>query len=332
MNKKLRVISLFDGISGARQALKELNIDCDYYSSEIDKYAIQVSKANHPDIIQMGDVRNIGGSVVDVDLLIGGFPCQSFSIAGNGKGLEDERGQLFFELLRILEQTKPKYFVFENVNSMTKENKKILSEYLKIDFVMINSALLTAQNRKRIYFVGEKQDDGSYKKVDIEQPVDKKIYLKDILESNVDEKYYINDKALANYTKNGKIKGFKTFNEKSNCLTASLHKGFGNDGCTVVRVGHFNSGGQGDRIYSVAGKSVCLSANGGGRGAKTGLYKIDLPDDDYTVRKLTPTECERLQGFPDGYTNCVSNTQAYKGLGNSFTVPVIKHILTTLIK
>ena len=97
-----------------------------------------------------------------------------------------------------------------------------------------------------------------------------------------------------------------------------------------VRLGHFNKGGQADRIYSVVGKSICLGANGGGGGANTGLYKINLPDGDYVVRKLTPNECEKLQGFPDNYSKCISNTQRYKALGNSFTVPVIKHILQYL--
>ena len=101
---------------------------------------------------------------------------------------------------------------------------------------------------------------------------------------------------------------------------------------TPIRLGHFNKGGQGDRIYSIQGKSVCLGANGGGRGANTGMYKIDLPDGDYNIRKLTPNECARLQGFPDNYCNSISNSQAYKCYGNSFTVPVIEHILKTILK
>lgn len=336
----MKILSLFDGISGCRQALKELNIDCQYYASEIDKYAIQIAKANHPDIIQLGDVKELdnwnlvlndlggitNGRKNHVDLLIGGFPCQSFSIAGNRKGLEDERGQLFFEMIRILDEVKPKYFLFENVASMSKDNQAFISEKLGVEPIMINSALLTAQNRKRLYWVG-KLIDGEYKQIRIEQPEDQEIYLKDIVEENVDEKYYINEKALKTYTSNGKIKNLKELNKKSCCLTASTHKGFGNDGCTTIRMGQFGKGGQGDRVYSVGGKSICLSANGGGRGAKTGLYDIDK-----TVRKLTPTECCRLQGFPDDYVSMVSNTQGYKGLGNSFTVPVIKHLIQSIIK
>jgi DNA-cytosine methyltransferase len=310
----MKVLSLFDGIAGCRQALKELNIDCEYYASEIDKYAIQIAKANHPDINHIGDVKNIytdytgkspwqilrwgengdmrytssrppSDEESEFDLLIGGSPCQDLSIAKkNRKGLQGDRSSLFYEYLRILNEVKPKYFILENVNSMGKDSKNIITkELFNIEPIMINSSLLTAQNRKRLYWVG-KLIDGEYKQVKIEQPEDQKIYLKDIIEGGLVDR------------------------EKSYCIDASYFKG-----------------GQGDRIYSLNGKSVCLSANGGGRGAKTGLYDIDK-----VIRKLTPTECCRLQGFPDNYVSIVSKTQGYKGLGNSFTVPVIKHILTNL--
>jgi len=328
----MKILSLFDGISGCRQALKELNIDCQYYASEIDKYVIQVAKVNHPDIVHIGDVKEVK-EYSNIDLLIGGSPCQDLSIAKKDrKGLQGDRSSLFYEYLRILNEVKPKYFILENVASMSKESQEIITkELFNIEPIMINSALVTAQNRKRLYWVGE-LINGEYKQVRIEQPRDKEIYLKDIIEEEVDEKYYISEKALKTYTSNGKIKNLKELDEKTCCLTATTHKGFGNDGYTVIRVGQFNKGGQGDRVYSEEGKSVCLSANGGGRGAKTGLYKIDLPDGEYKVRKLTPTECCRLQGFPDDYVSMVSNTQGYKGLGNSFTVPVIKHLIQSIIK
>jgi DNA (cytosine-5)-methyltransferase 3A len=356
----MKVLSLFDGIAGCRQALKELNIDCEYYASEIDKYAIQIAKANHPDINHIGDVKNIytdytgkspwqilrWGENEDMrytssrppsheesefDLLIGGSPCQDLSIAKkNRKGLQGDRSSLFYEYLRILNEVKPKYFILENVASMSKESKEIITkELFNIDPVMINSGLLTAQNRKRLYWVG-KLVNGEYEQVKIGQPEDKKIYLKDIIEKNVDEKYYIK----LNQNQQQKYNKIKTDTEKLNCLTEAIGRGGSSSefltSCKKItniahRVGHFNKGGQGDRVYSVDGKSVCLSANGGGRGAKTGLYDIDK-----VIRKLTPTECCRLQGFPDNYVSIVSNTQAYKALGNSFTVPVIKHILTNL--
>ena len=324
MINKFKVLSLFDGISGCRQALKELDIDCEYYSSEIDKYAIQVANANHRDILQIGDVKNVfyadndltfanekGFSFcegVNFDLLCGGFPCQPFSIAGNKKGFADERGQLFFEALRILEQVKPKYFIFENVNSMSKGNKALIDEKLGVGHVMINSALVTAQQRKRVYWVG-KLVNGKYEQVKIDQPADKEIYLKDIIEDGfVDRlKSYFLD---ANYHKGGNLKSY--FEKGRRQLVFNK----------PIRIGHFNSGGQGDRVYSIDGKSVCLSALGGGRGAKTGLYEVEN-----NIRKLAVNECCSLQGFPQNYCSMVSDSQGYKALGNSFTVPVIKHIL-----
>jgi len=344
MTNKIKLLSLFDGISGARQALKELNIDCDYYASEIDKYAIKVAKANHPDIKHIGDVKSIEIQYSDdgysspyfiedeieliftglndkinddylgkVDLLIGGSPCQDLSITKkNRKGLQGDRSSLFYEYLRILNEVKPKYFILENVASMSKESKEIITkELFNIDPVMINSGLLTAQNRKRLYWVG-KLVNGEYKKVKVEQPEDQKIYLKDIIEEGVVDrlKSYCLD---ANYYKGGNLKSY--FEKSRRQLVFNK----------PVRIGYFNKGGQGDRVYSIDGKSICLSANGGGRGAKTGLYKIgDI------ARMLTPTECCRLQGFPDDYVSMVSNTQGYKGLGNSFTVPVIKHLIQSI--
>lgn len=299
----MKVLSLFDGIGGARQAFKELNIDCDYYASEIDKYAIQVAKANHSDIKHIGDAQGImtedgwlfynqnndpiksGGSIeAKFDLLIGGSPCQDLSIAKKDrKGLEGDRSSLFYEYVRILKELKPKYFILENVYSMGKENAKIISkELFDVEPVMINSALLTAQNRKRLYWVG-KLVDGEYKQIKIEQPKDQEIYLKDIVEENVDEKYYMNDNQVLNIKKsNYRDRKPMDINKKSNTLKI---------------------GGDKKRI----------------------IYKKKW-------RFLTPTECCRLQGFPDDYVSMVSKTQGYKGLGNSFTVPVIKHILQKILK
>jgi len=342
--KKLKILSLFDGISATNQALKNLGIEYDYYASEIDKYAISVTKNNFPNTVQLGDVKAIsyyqqswgntlyydGGYFADIvteqdshcyadvstiDLLCGGSPCQSFSIAGSQKGFEDPRGQLFWEYVRILNEVKPKFFIFENVNSMKQRYKDIISKAFGFEPIVINSALVTAQQRKRLFYVGALQGDGTYKKVQIEQPQDMGILLKDILESGL------------------------PYQEKAHPLTASyqgavfwnsIEKSQKSMVAEPMRIGQIEKGGQGDRIYSVQGKSVCLSANSGGRGQKTGLYKIDLPDGDYTIRKLTPNECARLQGFPDGFCDGISNTQAYKCYGNSFTVPVIQHILKYL--
>lgn len=288
--KRIKVLSLFDGIAGAKQALKELSIDCEYYASEVDKFAIEVSKKNHPEIIFIGDVKGIefeegwifynqnndpmknGGSFKgDIDLLIGGSPCQDLSCAKpNGKGLDGEKSSLFFEYVRVLNQVKPKFFVLENVASMKREEKNKISELLGGEPVMIDSALLTAQSRKRVYWIGEFVN-GKYEQVKIEQPEDKGILLKDILENGYTER------------------------RKSYCITAT---------------------------YSRACKRDYFQ--------KKSRQLIHCPLDALKMRKLTPTECEKLQGFPEGYSGMISNSQRYKALGNSFTVPVIKYILNHL--
>lgn len=313
----MKILSLFDGISIAQQALKENGVDVEkYYASEIDKYAISLTQKNFPDTIQLGSVIDIkGDDFTDIDLIIGGSPCQDLSIAKkNREGLCGERSGLFWEYVRIRDEVKPKYFILENVNSMSKDAKATITEALGVEPVMINAALVSAQNRKRLFWVGKLVGD-KYEQVEISQPEDRGILLKDILESEVDEKYYVDrDKSHyidTNYYKGGSWEDYKKRGRRQ-----------------MVRVGSLNSGGQGDRIYSPNGKSVNLSANGGGRGAKTGLYAVG----NKIIRKLTPIECERLQSLPDNYTEGVSNTQRYKALGNGFNCEVIKHIINNLIK
>lgn len=354
----INVLSLFDGISGARQALNELGITNQYLASEVDKYAIQIAKTNHPSNFNLGDVKQINITslhllgIDKVDLLIGGSPCQDLSIANKDrKGLEGSRSGLFFEYVRLLHELKPKWFILENVASMNQSSRDKISDELGVKPVLINSALLTAQQRKRYYWVG-RLDNGKYSQIEISQPDDKGILLKDIMES------------LDSISPDLEIR------DKSKCIRV------GGRGSPVgskqewgspfkpVKIAHFNKGGQGYRVYSTNGKSVSLSANGGGRGAKTGLYAmaqrgrynilgnttqqfetsfneksnsltrvqkdsllLDNTKGDYTIRRLTVDECCRLQGFPDGYCDSVSKTQGYKALGNSFTVPVIKHLM-----
>ena len=342
----MNILSLFDGISCARVALERSGMKVDkYYSSEVDKYAIDISKKNWPDIIQMGDVKWLTGSLLTpIDLLIGGSPCQDLSIAKqNRKGLSGERSGLFWEYVRILKEVNPRWFVLENVASMSKESKQIITEALGVQPIMINASLVSAQNRKRLFWTNIPN---------VTLPEDRGILLKDILEENVDEKYNIN------LSEKYGLKGL--CEDKAKSLTASSYKGYGNDGVFLIRIGQIGKGGQGDRIYSPEGKSVGLSALGGGRGAKTGLYMIQTPrgnnnggikaidgktptmsasswEDnnklykDGLIRKLTPIECERLQGLPDNYTEGVSNTQRYKMLGNAFNVDVVAHILKHIV-
>lgn len=400
----MRVLSLFDGISCGRLALERAGIPVEvYYASEIDKYAITVSEKNYPDIIRLGDVREIDFTqfVGKIDLIIGGSPCQDLSIAKkNRQGLEGEKSGLFWKFAEAVETIKPKYFLLENVASMSKENKQIITDTLGVEPVLINSALVSAQQRKRLYWCNWA----------VEQPEDKGILLKDILETghawseksvcltanyngahfphdylwhqrqmvaeNVDKPLLIAENTIKGYTEinqgecfdntfpNSLTRHGRKMDKKSNCLTAVVPQFFQYIGCAFrsrgkekhlevrkdekanaltsvmtdsavckpIQVGCKGKDAQANRIYSVRGKSVCLNANGGGGGAKTGLYKIDLPDGDYFVRKLTPIECERLQTLPDDYTNGVSKTQRYKCTGNAWTVDVIAHIFKALLK
>ena len=176
----MNVLSLFDGMSCGRIALERLGIPIDnYYASEIDKYAIQVSQANYPDIIQVGDVTELDTSTLPkIDLIMGGSPCQGFSFAGKQLAFDDPRSALFFEFVRCVEELKPKYFLLENVR-MKKEYLNVISEYMGVEPIMINSALVSAQNRVRYYWTNIPG---------IEQPEQRGIVLRDILETQTNEK------------------------------------------------------------------------------------------------------------------------------------------------
>lgn len=314
----MKILSLFDGISCARVALDRAGIPVDvYYASEVDKYAIQISRKNYPDIVQMGDVKELQGKDSDfifgkklianeIELLIGGSPCQDLSIAKkNRKGLDGERSGLFWEYVRILKEVKPKYFILENVNSMPKEAKDIITRELGVEPIMVDAALVSAQRRKRLFWTNIPN---------VKLPEDKGLLLKDILQ--LDEDFY---GVYSDY--NNKTTFEKAYTLGTGC-GVSRSSTFQQVITSPVRIAKIGKGGQGDRVYSIEGKSVSLSALGGGRGAKTGLYAVK----DF-VRKLTPIECERLQSLPDNYTEGVSNSQRYKMLGNAFNVDVVAHIL-----
>lgn len=301
----MKILSLFDGISCARVALERAGINVEeYYASEIDKYAIQISEKNYPDINQLGSVADVriepddtGDFLLkgkdkegelwvspDIDLLIGGSPCQDLSIAGKRKGLSGERSGLFYEYVRILNEVKPKYFILENVASMSKEAKEtITKELFGIEPVMINANLVSAQNRKRLFWVGKLDEFGTYTTVDIEQPEDKRILLKDILEENVDSSFDVSEKC---------IEGVKKSNYRDR------------------------------QPMKLNGKSNTLKLGGD-------VKRIVEPNGRW--RYLTPTEYCRLQGLPDDYTSAgVSKTRQYFGVGNAFNVDVVAHILKQL--
>lgn len=419
--KPLRVLSLFDGISAGQVALERAGIPVEvYYASEIDKYAIQITQKNYPNTIQLGDVEKIDFTEFEgkIDLLIGGSPCTNLSICGNRKGLEGDESRLFWEYVRTIKECKPKYFLLENVESMSNSDKEIISKELGCYPICINSSLLSAQNRKRYYWFnwGNKEYNlFGFPTCAIPQPKDKEILLKDVLESATDWKgidvnsleymskhqprpyvaepicvnsqsgrgdnpnaqpsiqdriYDINGKStslttsflpniaepLAPYVKkkyeeffeeNGYIpEMFNPYNKREITGKAPTLTAQGNSQTKTSTVMVFSpirlskyekSKAQSQRVYSIQGKSVVLNANGGGQ---TGLYKIDLPDGNYIIRKLMPIECERLQTMPDNFTKYgknkkgeiveISNTQRYKCIGNSWTVDVIAYIFSFL--
>jgi len=256
----LRVLSLFDGMSCGQQALERIGVNVlEYYASEIDKHAIKVTQHNYPNTIQLGDVTKVNGSdLPKIDLLLGGSPCQSFSFAGKRKGMSTKceteiltlthylqlksecyefEGQsyLFWEYMRLLNEVKPKYFLLENV-MMGEKWEKVLSKAIGVKPIEINSALVSAQNRRRLYWTNiGMQPMGLFGELAsiIPQPKDKGILLKDILESDVPDKFYLSDKILKgfeNHNIKSKDKGngfeFKPKNdlEKSNCITARCYK------------------------------------------------------------------------------------------------------------
>lgn len=326
----MKVLSLFDGISCARVALERLGVNIEtYYASEIEKNAIKTAQKNYPDTIQLGDITIINTPMLlvkNIDLMIGGSPCQDLSIAtASRKGLDGERSKLFWEYVRVLKEVKPKYFVLENVASMRASDKTIITQILGVEPIMINASLVSAQARKRYFWTNIPN---------IELPNDRGIVLADILQWDLPA---------------DQIEYYSNFRQG---------KGGNNDTTKTVRVGDIGYNGQAGRVYCVCGKSVTINAGGGGAGGKTGLYAVpvafrnrgdgkaaeyrkdlkantittvrtdSMVDTDNIIRKLTPIECERLQGLPDNYTEGLPKTQRIKALGNGFNVDVIAHIIS----
>tara|TARA_R110001583_G_scaffold191986_2_gene357950 strand:- start:3 stop:1199 length:1197 start_codon:yes stop_codon:yes gene_type:complete len=265
----MNVLSLFDGMSCGRIALDRLNIPVtSYYAAEIDKYATQVSEANYPDIIRLGDVCGVKAEDLEpIDLLIAGSPCQGFSFAGKQLAFDDPRSALFFEFVRLLKECKPKYFLLENVR-MKKEFLDIISEQVGCEPIMINSALVSAQNRVRFYWTNIPG---------IEQPEQRGIVLRDILETR--EVEGLTDKAIAYMNRSSdKWSGGKTRkdiyikdeSEKSMCLTANMYKGVPYGVVAVdkpIQVGvavDINGHDVLKRFYSPDGKSPTVNTCQGG--------------------------------------------------------------------
>ena len=321
----MNVLSLFDGMNCGRIALGRAGIDVtSYHASELDKYAIQVTQANWPETVQLGDVTKWRDWDIDwknIDLLIGGSPCQGFSFAGKQLAFDDPRSKLFFvyvDILKHIMALNPDIkFMLENVK-MKKEYLAIISEQLGVEPVFINSALVSAQNRQRFYWANWK----------IEQPKDRGILLADIIDSGITdrEKSFCID---ANYHKGGNLKSyfekhrrqlvFELSSINPRCIDVTIN----NDGVRPHKGDARKSG------ISKLGRLVFKDAKKTYTVTTSHMPKII---DELGYRKLTPIECERLQTVPDNYTNHVSNTQRYKMLGNGWTVDVIAHIFTQGLK
>ena len=327
----MNVLSLFDGMSCGRLALDKAGIPVTkYFASEIDRYAIAVSRSNYPTITQLGDVKDVTDSQFsdEIDLLIGGSPCQGFSFAGKNLNFEDPRSKLFFEYIRLKDTLKPKYFILENVK-MKKESQDIISSYMGVEPVQINSSLFSAQNRVRLYWTN----------IPFSSTIeDKNLVLADIIEDGMvdrDKSYCID----ANYFRGGSM---KLYYEKSRRQLV-----FDNKGCHQVGEADIKGYDIVKRVYSSSGKSPSLTTMQGGHrqpkivcgsiinrkinpetgkrddynpnieakprietrvdgktGTLTTIMKDNVVVDHGKMywRALTPKECERLQTVPDNYT------------------------------
>lgn len=499
----MKVLSLFDGMACGMIAMQLADMEVESYDAyEIDKYAIKTAQHNFPMIKEHGDVFSADFTQYEgVDFLIGGSPCTYWSIAQtkNRETVASGMGwELFSQYVRALHEAKPKYFIYENNKSMSKAIRSSIDETFGFEAVLINSALVSAQNRQRLYWVGKRNDDGTYSQVPVEQPVDRGILLRDVLETGVawNEKAYNLTTRCCGAIPEDTLKRHRhtmvaepintTSNGKARTLIAGYHKqgienccgsaGFGSSGvaepveprCVAqrgrypdnpklrvaglpteqmfearqdgktntlttvqkdnlvaepVRIGTIENDAKNPthdsqqyRVYSPDGKGVTLCGNGGGLGAKTGLYAVPTPieyspldncdvvitdnnircsykdgsgtamgysvyfddvksptvisghaakmkiiervsdkkqhpvyevrnglitikgkqypiklkDGYYIIRKLTVRECMRLQTVPGWYEFPVSDSQAYKMLGNGWTCEVIAHLIRSI--
>ena len=449
----VKVLSLFDGMACGMLAMQKAGVDVEEYTAyEIDKYAIQTATYNFPMIKECGDVFKADFTQYkDIDYIVGGSPCTYWSIAQKNNRETEASGlgwELFSQYVRAIRDVEPKFFIYENNKSMSNAIRESITKTFGFEPICINSALVSAQNRQRLYWVGKRNADGTYSKVDVKQPEDRGILLKDILNGVADRdksraiigsigrtttrEHFVKNQGqmsfehvvintyndedeksrtcMAGYYKYGIAtiitnKGFKggstavaepvniTDTGKSQTLKAQYYKnsvanfcgytstygatGIAEPVAEPIRVGALPrpngelSTSQAMRVYSTEGKSVNLVSGGGGMGGKTGLYAIpvefenDKPikatscadgktytvydvkdglitikgkqypikliDGYYIIRKLTVSECKRLQTVPEWYEFPVSDTQAYKMLGNGWTVDVIAHLIESTL-
>ena len=366
----VKILSLYDGMACGMIAMQLAGVEVESYDAyEIDKYAIKTAQHNFSMIKEHGDVFDADFTQYEgVDFSIGGSPCTYWSIAQT-KNREIVASGMGWELLsqyaRALHEAKPKYFIYENNKSMSKQIRASIDKAFGFEAVLINSALVSAQNRQRLYWVGKRNEDGTYSKVNVEQPADRGILLKDVLDSAV-----ARDMAAEPVNTDANGKAF--------CVTSRYYKGFGNNPGKCLEK-HRDSMAAEPINVTADGKAQCLRATCYKDGIrniianevdkKTGVaepindicqvgamprpdgeistskeitiyevkdgkitikdkqYPIKLKDGYYIIRKLTVSECKRLQTVPEWYEFPVSNSQAYKMLGNGWTCEVIAHLI-----
>lgn len=314
-------IDLFAGIGGFRCALEQLGAKC-VWSSEIDKYACMTYEHNFHDDPSNDITKTDATDIPHMDIICGGFPCQAFSISGKQRGFEDARGTLFYDVLRIAEHHKPKMLFLENVANLKQHDggntfrvmRACLDKagYEVFDRILVSADYRVPQLRKRIYIVCIRKDIAAEHGISQEHPFEFPEPMKDfvVLDDILDR-----DEAT---TETYRIDRPDTYMELSDKQMEKLTRQ-----PKPIRIGHVNKGCQGERIYSTKGTAITLSAYGGGAGAKTGLYLVDG-----VVRKLSPAECLRVQGFPDWYEfPAISDSQRWKQTGNSVSVPVLHAIM-----
>ena len=444
----MKVLSLFDGMACGMIAMNLAGVDVESYDAyEIDKYAVKTAQHNFPMIREHGDVFAADFTQYEgVDFMVGGSPCTYWSIAQtkNRETVASGIGwELFSQYVRALHEAKPKYFIYENNKSMSKEIRASIDKTFGFEAVLINSALVSAQNRQRLYWVGKRNADGTYSKVNVEQPDDRGILLRDILETGIawqEKSYNLTTRCNGAIPSDTLKRHRHTMVAEPVCVAergryigddgeVEQHLEARNDGKTntlttvqkdnqvavPIRIGTIENDAKNHkfdsqqyRVYSPDGKGVTLCGNGGGLGAKTGLYAVpmrvreatkqgyvdiepgecvdlampksktrrgramrnkanclttscdfyeycgtlDMPiyqvrdgritikgktypiklrDGCYIIRKLTVRECMRLQTVPENYEFPVSNSQAYKMLGNGWTCEVIAHLIRSAL-
>jgi site-specific DNA-cytosine methylase len=308
-SEDFNVLSCFDGMSCGQIALNNVGKKyTNYFASEIEKSAIKVTQANYPNTTQLGDVTKVfAKDLPKIDLLIGGSPCQGFSLVGKQLNFDDPRSKLFFEFVRLKKDLKPRYFFLENVK-MSKWAQDVISRFLECEPIRLNSNLVSAQNRERFYWTN----------IPLIIPKNNGITLSQVVDSKVEEKYFLNEKSVKYITDGIRLK--KKFTTINPLQAQTILSGYNRLNGTFLAV---NCSGY---ISQEKFSTITASYHKGveNYGTRPFLY------DGVKFRKLTPIECERLQTVPHNYTNYVSDNDRYTMLGNGWTVKIIEQFFMNL--